>query len=281
MLDSFKVLTEDLDHPEDVVWDPVSGRLYAGGEAGQIYAVTLEGAVEQVADTGGGLLGLAVDAGGVIYACDEGRAEVLRIHPASGDVQVYSSGAGDEHMIEPNYCAFDAAGALYVTDSADWDEQNGLIYRIAPGGGTTVWTRALHRYPNGCCFDADGTSLYVVESSFPGVWRVPVLADGSAGDPAPVVELPRPTVPDGIAFDDAGNLYIACYRPDRIYRLSPAGDLEVLADDPLGLKLNTPTNVAFAGERLNLMAVANVGEWHLLIGDVGARGLPLSYPEMR
>ncbi len=280
MLGEFEILTEDLDHPEDLAWDPATGRIYAGGEAGQIYAVTLDGEVAQVADTGGGILGLAVDAAGTVYACDEGRAEVLRVDPRSGDVEVYSAGSVERDMIEPNYCAFDAAGNLYVTDSSDWEEQNGAIYRIAPGGETVVWTAALRRYPNGCCFSADGRWLYVVESSLPGVWRVPVGADGAAGEPALVVELPDAHVPDGIAFDDEGALYIACYRPDRVYRLAPDGDLVVVADDPRGLKLNTPTNAAFVGSELDRLAIANVGEWHLLVGDVGARGAPLFYPRV-
>jgi gluconolactonase len=278
MLDEFTYLTEDLDHPEDLAWDPLSGRIYAGGEAGQIYAVTLAGEVEQVADTGGGILGLAVDAAGVIYACDEGRAQVVRVDARSGSVEVYSAGTAQRPMIEPNSCAFDAAGNLYVTDSSDWEEQNGAIYRVAPGGDTTVWSDALRRYPNGCCVSADGRALYVVESSLPGVWRVPIGADGAAGDPVRVVALPDAHVPDGIAFDDEGALYIACYRPDRVYRFGGRGALEVVADDPLGLKLNTPTNVAFVGPALDRLAIANVGEWHLLLGDVGVRGAPLNYP---
>jgi gluconolactonase len=280
MLGKFTVLTEDLDHPEDLVWDAASGRIYAGGEAGQIYAVTLDGDVEQVADSGGGILGLTVDAAGTIYACDEGRAEVLRVDPRSGAVEVYSAGSAERAMIEPNYCAFDAAGSLYVTDSSDWEEQNGVIYRIAPGGETVVWTDALRRYPNGCCFSADGRWLYVVESSLPGIWRVPVGDDMAAGPPQLVCELPAATVPDGIAFDDRGALYIACYRPDRVYRLAPGGRIETVADDPLGLKLNTPTNVAFVGPALDRLAIANVGEWHILVGDIGARGAPLVYPHV-
>jgi gluconolactonase len=280
MLGKFTVLTEDLDHPEDLVWDPASGRIYAGGEAGQVYAVSLDGEVEQVADSGGGILGLAVDAAGMVYACDEGRAQVLRVDPRSGAVEVYSGGSVERAMIEPNYCAFDAAGNLYVTDSSDWEDQNGVIYRIAPGGETVVWTDALRRYPNGCCFSADGRWLYVVESSLPGIWRVPVGDDGAAGEPVPVVKLPDAHVPDGIALDDQGRLYIACYRPDRVYRLTPAGGLEVIADDPLGLKLNTPTNVAFVGPALDRLAIANVGEWHILVGDLGVRGASLAYPQL-
>ena len=52
----------------------------------------------------------------------------------------------------------------------------------------------------------------------------------------------------------------------------------MLADDWEGVVLNAPTNVAFVGGELDRMAVANVGEVTLAIGDVGARGLPLRYP---
>jgi len=281
MLGQFTVLTEDLDHPEDLCWDPLSGRIYAGGEAGQIYAVSLDGEVEQIADSGGGILGLAVDAAGAIYACDEGRAEVLRVDPRTGAIEVYSAGTRQRPMIEPNYGAFDAAGRLYVTDSSDWEAQNGVIYRIAPGGETVVWTNALRRYPNGCCLAPDGGSLYVVESSLPGIWRVPIGDDGAAGEPMPVVALPDTHVPDGITLDDEGAMYIACYRPDRVYRLGVSGELEVIADDPRGLKLNTPTNSAFVGAALDRLAIANVGEWHILVADIGARGAPLFYPTVR
>lgn len=290
MLDRLEILTEELDHPEDLAWDPTAGCIYAGGEAGQIYAVSLDGVVKQVADTGGGILGLAVDGDGMVYACDEGRAEVLRIDPRSGEVEIHSVGTRERPMIEPNSCAFDSSGNLYVTDSSDWDEQNGAIYRVSARGDTSVWTDALRRYPNGCCLSLDGDALYVVESSLPGVWRVPIRSDGTAGTPGLVVELPANHVPDGVALDDDGRLYIACYRPDRVYRFALEGEragpkpgdqpLEIVADDPLGLKLNTPTNVAFVGPRLDKLAVANVGEWHILVGDVGERGAALFYPSL-
>ena len=56
MLDRFLPFAEGLDHPEGVAWGP-DGRIYAGGEAGQIYAIEADGTVEQLASTGGFLYG--------------------------------------------------------------------------------------------------------------------------------------------------------------------------------------------------------------------------------
>ncbi len=270
------MLTEELDHPEGVAWDP-SGVIYAGGEAGQIYAVTLDGEARETASTGGEILGVAVDGAGRVYACDPGNEAVMRINPGSGSVEQYSAGTAELPMRLPNALAFDDVGNLYVTDSGEYLEDDGVVYRVAPSGETTVWTREASGYPNGCCLTGDGNALLVVESYGPGVVRVPIGADGSAGPLERVVELPG-TVPDGIALDAAGRLYITCYRPDRLYVLTPGGDPEVLADDPHGAFLNAPTNIAFAGEALDRMVVANVGEWHLLIGEPGSVGLALRYP---
>ena len=269
----FGQLAEDLDHPEGLAWAPAANVIYAGGEAGQVYRVTLDGEVAQVAETGGSLLGLAVDGLGRVYACDAGRGEVVRIDPGSGVVEPHSQ----LPMICPNAACFDAGGNLYVTDSGDTKADNGRILLIAPDGATSVWCEAVPRYPNGICLAADRRSLYVAQSYLPGISLVPILPDGSAGQPATVCELPL-TVPDGVALDADGALYIGCYRPDRIYRLSPAGTSAIVADDWQGVVLNAPTSVAFVGAELDRLAVANVGEVTLAIGDVGARGMPLTYP---
>jgi gluconolactonase len=276
VLEKFSILVEGLDHPEATAWSP-DGRLFAGGEAGQIYAVTLDGEIEKVADTGGFVLGLALDGAGLLYACDMARKAVMRVAVSSGEVEIYSSGTADDPLRAPNYPAFDGHGNLFVTDSGDWNAQNGLIFRITAEGHTTVWTREARRCPNGCCLSPAGDALYIVESTLPGISRIPIRDDGSAGPLELVAELPG-TVPDGIAFDTEGRLYIACYRPDRIYRLSPAGQVELLVEDAVGIMFNQPTNLAFAGEALDRLVVANLGGWHLAIGDVGAVGAPLPYP---
>jgi gluconolactonase len=270
----FRILVEDLDHPEGVAWSP-NGVLYAGGEAGQIYEVTLDGDVREVATTGGSLLGLTLDGAGRVYACDCERCEVVRVDPRTGSATAYSSA----EMILPNASAFDDGGNLYVTDSGDTKEDNGRILVVRPGGSTEVWSTDAPRYPNGICVTAEGDALLVVESYLPGVTRIPILADGSAGEAETVALLPG-TVPDGVALDTSGAMIVACYRPDRVVRIEPGGEPAVVAEDPQGIVLNAPTNVAFAGPELDLMAVPNVGETHLATGRAAVPGLPLRMPEV-
>jgi gluconolactonase len=125
----------------------------------------------------------------------------------------------------------------------------------------------------------DGRFLYVVESTPPLISRIAIGADGTAGAYEVVAELPR-TVPDGIAVDAGGRLYVACYAPDRIYRIVPGGAPEVLFDDWSRMLLNAPTNLAFAGPELDRLVIASLGGSALSVADPGARGAPLHTPRI-
>ncbi len=275
-LETFTPFADGLDHPEGVVWGP-DGYVYAGGEAGQIYRVHPEtGAYTEFANTGGFILGLCFDGSGNLYACDNGNDCVQKISP-DGTVSVYSSGNAERAMSVPNYPVFDAEGNLYVTDSGGHHERNGCLWQIAPGGAATVVSTQVNQFPNGLALSADGQWLYIVLSNLPGVVRVLLAADGTVGTPETVVELPR-TIPDGLAFDAAGNLYISCYTPDRIYRFSPNGELAVMVDDWESTRIATPTNIAFGGADLKTLFIASLGRWHLTKGTMPTSGQKLNYP---
>ena len=275
------VLVNGLDHPEGVAWG-LDGFAYAGGEMGQIYRVDIDaGEFRQVAQISpaGFIGGLALDGDNNIYACDAANNRVRKITPG-GVVTTYSEGAPGEPFNQPNYPVFDSLGNLYVSCSGGWYEDAGLIFKVMPGGETGVWERTSVSFPNGMCLSPDADYLYVVMSlNPPRVSRIRIQADGSAGDVEMVTELPK-SVPDGVAFDTDGNLYISCYRPDRIYRLSPGGDLQVLAEDFEGTLIAAPTNIAFCGHDLDILISANLGRWHLTRYEVGATGVPLNYPRV-
>ena len=273
-LDRFEVYAGELDHPEGVTVGP-DGLVYAGGEAGQIYRVAAGGRVDELASTDGFMYGVTLDADRNVYACDFGNAAMMRIS-ASGEISMYSSGTPEQPIRVPNFAAFDDAGNLYVTDSGTWGEDDGLVFRVAPGGATSVWTDGVPRFPNGCCLTESGDALLVVESRRRAIVRVPISDDGSAGASEIVADLTG-AQPDGIALAEDGTMWVGCYRPDRIYRIAPDGAIEVFADDPDGVVLNQPANIAFLGDRI---VVSSLGGWNLMAAPVGVRGLPLRYPSI-
>ena len=273
----FRELARPLQHPEALCWDPVTHRVYCGGEGGQIYAVTLQGDVTEVANTGGSVLGMAVDGHGLVYACDWHRGEVVRVEPATGAVETYTKGAPELPLDDPNSPVFTGAGVMFVTGS-----ENPAIFRVEPGGATSVWTTAIGGYPNGVTLTPAGDAVVVAQShpeDFDGgrVWPVPIRDDGSAGTPSVMAELFH-TVPDGVAYDTDGACYVAHYTPDRIDRIRADGVVETVVEDWEAVHLNAPTNIAFCGPDLGLVVAACVGEEFLAIADLGVRGSPLRRP---
>ena len=277
MLDRLETIATGLDHPEGVAWGS-DGRVYAGGEAGQIYAIGTDGTVDEIASTGGFMYGITLDGHGTVFACDFGRAEIARV-TADGTISSYSTGTPDHPIRVPNFTAFDGFGDLYVTDSGAWGADDGLVFRVDTDGTTDVWTDRVPGFPNGCCLSAEGDALLVVESSRRRVVRVPIGADGAAGHPETVVDLAG-SQPDGIALAADGTMFVGCYRPDRVWRVAPDGRPEIMLDDPDGVSLNQPANVAFIGADLDRLAISSLGGWSIVALDVGVTGLPLRSPSL-
>lgn len=270
-----RTLAEELDHPEGIALGP-DGMLYAGGEAGQIYRIDPAGGSEQIADTGGFVLGLCLDGAARVYACDSGRRAVLRVTPAAGTVEVWCDAAGGRPLRAPNWPVFAPDGTLWVSDSGPEDPAvaEGTLVRVPPhgGDGDLVDVPAL-AFSNGLALAPDG-ALHVVESFKPGV---SVLRDGRL---EPYVQLPG-TVPDGLALDAEGGLLVSCYQPNRVLRVPPDGGTpEVVLDDWSGLALPMPTNIAFFGEGLSELAIASLGGWAVQAIATPWHGQPLEYPEV-
>jgi gluconolactonase len=267
--DQLRVIAAGLDHPESVCWSPDEDVLYAGGEAGQLYRVSLTGSVDTVATIPNGfVLGLALDGAGNLYVCDMGNGCVHRVTP---DRKMSRYGPP---IAVPNCPAFAHDGRLYVSDSGDWDGRNGGVLRIDPDGASERLEIPPLAFANGTAIRE--SHLYIVESQLPGVVRIPL--DG--GELEPVVTLDH-CVPDGIAFDEHGGLWISCWQPNRIYRLTPNGELVTVVDDWTGEYVLSPTNTAFAGENLDMLVLASLAGWGLKAISPGVRGAALERPYLR
>ena len=166
----------------------------------------------------------------------------------------------------PNYPIVDERrGVLYVSDSrGEGDIGPGIFrYDLNTGEGG-VWCAAPMNFANGMAMALDGNGLFVVESHAQQVRYVPIEADGSAGTPRVAVRDVH-NIPDGLALAADGTLYISCYEPSRIYRLTPGGSLEILIEDRAATTIAHPTNVALKGDTLY---TSNLGRWHITAIDL-------------
>ena len=244
-------------HPEGVAIGP-DGWIWCGTADGHILRIAPDASrLEQVASTGGFTLGLAFDGTGHLFACDQRSASVLRLRLDTGRLERFTPPG----IRIPNYPVVDyARRVLYVSDSHGFNDPGPGVWRydLASGEGA-LWWREPMNFANGMALAGDGSALMVCETFARKVTRIAIGADGlPSGRSDYAVDLPG--LPDGLAFDAAGNLYVSCYEPSRILRVDRAGRIAVYAEDPTAHAFCHPTNIAFDG---NALYAANLGRWHI------------------
>lgn len=256
--------TPRLDHPEccTVASD---GAVWCGGEEGQVYRIDPSGgAIEEVARTGGFTLGLAFGPDGHLYLCDAPSRAVLRCDPRDGRVEAFTTGPPGRAFTMPNYPVWDDVGRLYVSDSGPGDRPGPGVYRFDASGAGEVWHDGPFIQANGLALEPGGGALYVAETFAHRVTRIAIGPDGGAESREVHAELGG-AMPDGLAFGPDGALYVGCYEPSAILRVTPGGEVGRLVHDETAHVLCRPTNLAFRGATL---FAANLGRWHVTALDL-------------
>ena len=146
-----------------------------------------------------------------------GVHQVIKVTP-DGVATPYAMGPQDNLLQRPNYPVFDVAGNLYVSDSRTGART--MADPRVPAG----WTRGslvhglarLHQW-HGAEPRLDHC-LYVVETRLPGVSRITINKDGSAGAREVVARHPG-DLPRWRSGRYRRLAHITCYAPDRNHRL--------------------------------------------------------------
>jgi sugar lactone lactonase YvrE len=266
------LLTEPrLDHPESLAIHR-DGSIWCGGEQGQIYRIDPDGAsMKEIAFSGGFSQGMAFDKEDDLYVCDIKHQAVFKFDARSGHYEKFAEGADGRRIQIPNYPAFGPDGTLYVSDSNAFKTPGPGIFRFNPDGTGNLWYREPVDFANGLALSPDSSYLYVAETFANAIFRIPINYDGSAGPRQEVAALPG-ILPDGLAFDADGNLYVGCYEPSQVLRVTPGGAVERLIGDDEAHLFCHPTNLAF---RDSTLFTSNLGRWHITAIDTAAKGLAL------
>jgi gluconolactonase len=100
-------LASGIDHSEGIC-KGVDGNVYLGGEAGQIYRLTLEGNLSQVAHLEGGgiLLGLTACLDGRFIVCDPVNKCLWKVDVEHNKWEVFVKSSKSLELITPNWGAF-------------------------------------------------------------------------------------------------------------------------------------------------------------------------------
>ena len=275
-IEDVAIFADGLDHPECVAVHP-DGSIWAGGEGGQIYRISSDGAkVEEVNNTKGFILGIAFSPDASWLAvCDLKNKCVWKLTLSNNKVKKFATGAEGENFNIPNYAVFSRSGKLFVTESGAFRKVTGKIFCFDEDGNGKIWHGGPFNFANGAALDADEEYLYVVCTWLPGVERIKINDDGTAGKREVFCTLPQ-TCPDGIAFDVEQNLYVACYAPNSIFKVNKEQEVSLLIDDWEAHTLSNPTNIAFGGKNFDQLFSANLGRWHISRIDLQTKGMKLA-----
>ncbi|MFH0735151.1 MAG: SMP-30/gluconolactonase/LRE family protein [bacterium] len=195
--------------------------------------------------------GLVVYKDGSVLACEYGKGAILRFTP-DGKCDSFVTGYKNSKFNRPNDIALTPEGNIYFTDPKSYDvnKLDGVVYYVDYKTKEIIPAFSGLGFPNGVAVGPCKKYLFVCESAKQRVLRFKINEDHTLSDSAVVVNLPGGD-PDGIAFDNMGNLYIAHFGGGKIVVVSPENKIIRTIKAP-GKK---PSNLEFAGKDLKTLYV--------------------------
>lgn len=199
-----------------------------------------------------GINGMALDMDGRVVACQSDTHSIVRFE-RNGEVSVLASAFEGKALNSTNDLVVRSDGVIFFTDPKRM--QRGFESALGYAGVFALWPETgdlkcivdTLKYPNGIGLSPDEKTLYVADTSGAGIFAYALSADGTVSGGR---KFCKATIPDGLAVDADGNLWVAYSQG--IATFSSQG--EILQS----IKTNAmPTNCSFGGvENKTLLVTA-------------------------
>ena len=266
-------LATGFDSPEGPAFDRSGTLFFVNWLSSSVFQLPAGGVVREFYNSGGIPAGLAFHRDGSLYLADEGERThgIVRITPDGRASPVVADYRGTP-LNGANDLVFDRSGLLYFSDpwGSSADEPIGGFYRWFPDGRLERIDHGL-AFPNGVAINADGSAVFLAETFRNRILRYQIRPDGDVGGREVFATLAGRPGPDGMAFDAAGDLYVARYGEGRVDVIDPAGGVV----DAIAVPGAEPTNVAFGGADRQTLVITEVATASLYRVRVAVPGQPL------
>lgn len=227
----------DLARPESVL-TTASGRLYMSDRRGGVQVIEPDGS-QRLIGAAPALMpnGIALLRDGSFLIANLGPdGGIWRITP-DGHTAPYLLEVEGQPLPRVNYVCVDALERVWACVSASdggdrypIDAKTGIII-LQDARGARVVADGL-QYTNECRLDASGNYLYVNETFGRRLTRFALTGDGALQERETVAQFNgRGDIPDGLALDAEGGVWVVCVGSNRVYRVAPDGRVETMIDD--------------------------------------------------
>ena len=267
-----RTIGQDLQRPECILAEP-DGSLWSADARGGVVHIRPDGsqqiitqserrdfaeAADEAARFTEGTLpnGLAFARNGDILISNFGT-DRLEIMKRTGETQVLHDTIDGAPIGKVNFVLRDSKDRIWLTVSTripNW--MNAVSPNIRDGFVALADEKGLRIVADGFAFtneirlDAAEEWLYIVETTARRITRMRVGDDGSLSNRETFGPSDHGAFIDGIAFDAHGNLWGTHVMTDRIFAITPEGDLQIILDDDNGSDAGKALLRAFEEDRV-------------------------------
>ncbi|WP_169569931.1 SMP-30/gluconolactonase/LRE family protein [Sneathiella limimaris] len=251
----------DLSRPECVLVQS-DGSLYVSHTAGGVTHISSD--LEQTLIGTEGLQANGADiVPNGIFRCADGSFLIANIGEGGGVWKLSVQGELTHHLMEvdktslaaANFVTQDTQGRTWITVStvsqprfnAYSDKvKDGLIIVEDEKGARIVCDDIC--FANECRVSPDGTHLYISETFARQITRFRITDDNRLVDREVFCRFGYGDFPDGCCFDADGNLWVTSIVSNRLYAVTPAGDVKLVIEDAVEEHIKWVEDALAAGE---------------------------------
>lgn len=242
--------------------------VFTSGFSSRIQKLDASGAVTTAIDDSGSN-GLAVDGNGLLVAGTHKYKSLSRFNPATGERSSVVEQYNGNVFNSPNDIAIAKDGTIYFTDpafqrdAAPGGQEKTGVYRVAVDGTVTLVDDTITN-PNGIALSPAEDVLYVNGGGEQGLLRAYPIVDGVPQAGKDFVT--GISIPDGMAIDCKGNIYLTEHIARQLRVYTPAGEQIAQATTDANL-----TNAAFGGAEGKTLYLTGAGSlWKIELNITGS-----------